>query len=203
MTAGKKHPKLTQILWTIACWATGIVILMMFVLGLMLVWSPKTGTDPGSFANRNPVGTIAIGLLLLAVATATLVVTMNRWARALPGLLAAATLNGLISLVQGHVINLPSKPISRVDALVATLLFLGSTVLSALAFKGRSLSFIDRLALLGVVSSLAWGVLRDSITFAAVSTFLCLLFAWVYSRVRNPPSHDPRSESETRVARLS
>ena len=185
MASKRRQFKLQQYLTTAAGWVVGFLTIALFLGGLTVICFPSR-VEPNSFVGHHR---LIMGWASLIVGTAVLILTMNRWVAALPGLLAAATLSGVISLVQGHVINLPLKPIPRVDALIAALLFLGSTILSALAFKGRSLTVIDKLALLAVVSSLALGVLRDSITLGAVSTFLCLLFALVYNRLRHRPEH--------------
>jgi hypothetical protein len=190
MISGRRQSKSQRFLVTAAGWAVGFLTIAFFIGGLTVICFPSR-VEPNSFVGHHR---LTMGWASLIVGTAALILTMSRWIGALPGLLAAATLSGLISLFQGHVINLPSKPISRVDALIATLLFLGSTVLSALTFKDRGLNVIDRVALLAVVSSLAWGLLTDSIRIAGVGTFICLLFTWAYSRIRRPPQ-DSVSES--------
>jgi hypothetical protein len=183
MASKRRQSKSQQYLTTAAGWAVGFLTIALFLGGLTVICFPSR-VEPNSLVGQHR---LIMGWAFLIVGTTALILTMNRWIGALPGLLAATTLSGLISLVQGHVINLPSKPISRVDALIVMLLFLGSTILSALAFKGRGLNIVDRLALLAVVSSLAGGLLRDSIMFAAASIFLSLLFAWVYNRLRYRP----------------
>jgi hypothetical protein len=177
-----------QPLQSIGRWAIGLVTIGLFLAGLIALRFPDR-VDPASFIGRHR---LSMGWLFLIVATAVLILTMNRWIQALPGLLAAATLNSLISLVQGHVINLPSRPISRKDALIAVLLLLGSTILSASAFKGRALHVVDRLVLLVFVSFFAWGILDESSSFAALTAaFLSLLFAWAYDFVRKSRVDDP------------
>jgi hypothetical protein len=192
MTARRTRSKVMHTLQTIGGWGIGFVTIFLFLAGLIALGFPGR-VEPSSFIGHHR---LLMGWLFLIVATPILILTMNRWIRALPGLLAAATLNALISFAQGHVINLPSKPISRKDALIAVLLFLGSTILSVSAFKGRVLNAVDRVVLLAFVSFVAWGILDESSTFTALSAaFLCLLFAWAHGRVRRSHVDDPGSTS--------
>jgi hypothetical protein len=154
-------------------WIIGIGTIVMITLGLALARLARlnVGASPGSFAFRHPMTTAAIGWLLLVAAILILIGTMtardgtpSRWVKALPGLLAVATLNAIGSFFSGHVTNLPSRPISHTDALAMTLLFLGSTIASAVAFRGRRLNFVDRAALVGLVVFSGWAFVEDSAT---------------------------------------
>jgi hypothetical protein len=146
----------------------------------------------------------ALGLVFLIISTSVMVVEMNRWVKVLPGILGFAVLNGLIMLFTGHLLNDSSIPISRLDALVITLFFLGSSQLSR-TFKDRKLNVIDRVALLAFAFSvpllIGFNSTReevkgrsaplDSIEFITMGIGLCcLLIAWVYERIQRRRSQD-------------
>jgi len=136
------------------------------------------------------------GWVLLAIDAIILVSTAHRWVKALPGLLGLATLNALVSVFSGHATNLPSVPIPRFEATVATLLLGMSTALSP-SFTSRKLSIVDRLAFLIYASCILWGAVDHRVTLPVqmgVATF-CLLVAWAYDRLQrrrgpNLPGHD-------------
>jgi hypothetical protein len=139
-----------------------------------------------------------LGWVFLIISTPVMIVEMNRWVKALPGILGLAVLNGVLMLSTGHALGSRFVPISRLDVLGITLFFAASAVLSQ-AFKGRELNLVDRIALLAFVSSIAsrmgftaripatGGVAsapsKDPLTFIALGIGLCcLLVAWAYDR---------------------
>jgi hypothetical protein len=186
-----------KIVWWAAGWVIGLAALGMLITGLLLIRS-RGGANPGSFVDTHRTWTILIGCLLLAVATMAGLGTMtkdgkpSRWVKALPGLLLLATVNGLIMLSNGHLLNTPSKPIPRVDALLMTLLFFGSAALLSSTIKGGNLNFVDRAALIAFLFSFAWSVLDNSAGGLAVG-FCCLVIAWIYDRIQRRRRYDHES----------
>jgi hypothetical protein len=160
-------------------WILGIAIAGLFFGGVEILFFPNT-LHPDSFARRHR---LIEGTLFLAIAIPTLIATMRRWVRALPGLLAAATLMAFSSMLSGHAPNLPAVPMSHKSGIAFTMLFAGSTVLSGLAFKNRDLKLADRILLMVFLFALSWGISDDSAAFASLSiAFSCLLLSWLYSR---------------------
>jgi hypothetical protein len=126
-----------------------------------------------------------VGWVFLGIAAVILFITAERWVKALPGILGLATFNALVSVFSGHAINLPSVPISRSEAVLATLLLAASTAVSP-TFASRKLSIFDRLAFLIYASCIFWGAVDHRVNLPVqmgVGTF-CLFFAWGYNRLR-------------------
>src|SRR5579864_9307138 len=104
----------------------------------------------------------ALGWAFLIIATPVMVVEADRWARKLPGILGLAVLNGLIMVSTGHQLGKPSVPVSRLDALVATVFFAACSALSG-TLRRRKLNWFDHIGLMGFVFSIAWLLGYDSI----------------------------------------
>ena len=152
----------------------GVGWLGLVLGGIMIAFAPASKYPP------------IIGWVLLALAAFILFTTAHRWVKASPGLLGLATLNALVSIFTRHATNLPSAPISRPDALIATLLLATSTALSV-SFTSRKLNMLDRLAFLIYASCIFWGAVDHRVTLPVqmgVATF-CLFFAWAYDRMRH------------------
>lgn len=131
------------------------------------------------------------GWVLLAIDAIILVSTAQRWVKALPGLLGLATLNALVSVVSGHATNLPSVPVPRSEAVVATLLLAASTALSP-SFASRKLSVLDRLAFLICACCIFWGAVDHRVTLPVqmgIATFF-LFSAWAYDRLQRRRGHN-------------
>ena len=166
----------------------GLTTFAILIMGVYLSQS-RGGANPSSFADRHPRETIVIGYMLVAVATAIVLGTMtakdskpSRWVKALPGLLALAAINSLITLSGGHLLNTPSNPISRVDALIMTILFVGSALLLS-TLRDRRLNLPDKVALTVFIFSFAWSVVDSSSVGLAVG-FCCLVIASAYDRAQ-------------------
>jgi len=125
-----------------------------------------------------------VGWVLLVLAAVVLVATMDWWVKAFPGLLILATLNGIITVYTGHLINNTSIPIPRSEAIIITLFFGASGFLCA-RFRTGVLNVIDRAALFTFMFCLFWQAAAPR--FAGVAggvAFCALLLAWTYGRVR-------------------
>ncbi len=145
----------------------------------------------------------ALGLLFLIISVPAMVVTMNRWAKVLAGLLALAVLNGVISISTGHLLANPNQPMSRQDALYITVFFAVAATLAS-TLKGRKLNLVDRIAVLGFVSSLALlmeyegthfgpGAPLGRTDFTLMGICLCcLLIDWRYGRLQRRCGHNLR-----------
>ena len=171
-------------------------LLAIATAGLLFV-GVEIVRSPGSHS-------LILGCVFLIIATTILIVAMNRWVKALPGILIYATLSGLIMIAYGHLINKPSIPISRLDAVIVTLLMAGSSALS-LTFKGRRLHVGDRIALLAFVFCMAWSASPKSSTmFTAMGIGVCcLLIGWAYDRIQRRRGHNHRPASTPGAVGLS
>ena len=129
----------------------------------------------------------AIGWALLAVAAALFVLTVPRWVKALPGLLACGVLNGLFATATGHLGTDPSRTIPRSSAAMLTLLLVGCALL-AVPLASRRLTAFDRVAVLGVFASFVLGLVgRDQSLTAGAVMFFCLACAWANGRFGPQP----------------
>ncbi len=165
----------------------------LFVGGIAYAFFP-TGHSP------------VLGWVFIAISTAVMIALMNRWVKVLPGLLGLAVLNGVISILSGHVLANPTEPIPRLQAFYLTLFFAASSVLSG-TFKARHLHLVDRAAVMVFVFSFAWLLasqstraggdaalnLRDVVTMGI--GLGCLLAAWLYDHFRHRRGHGSRSAS--------
>src|SRR5712692_9216431 len=130
---------------TAGAWLLGFGWLVLLGGGMALTFSPEAGKYP------RPVGWI-----LLVLAATVYVATMNRWIKALPGILGVATINAFITIIRGHMPNSPNVPISSFEAVAVTLI-LGVCTYLSISFSDRKLNLVDRVALLVFLSSILWG----------------------------------------------
>ncbi len=146
----------------------------------------------------------ALGLLFLIISASVMAVMMNRWVKYLPGILGFAALSGLIMFFTGHLLNDSSIPISRLDTLIITFFFLGSSQLSR-TFGDRKLNLVDRVALLAFAVSVPLLIgfntsreeargrtaLLDPVEVITMGAGLCcLLIAWFYDRIQRRRASD-------------
>lgn len=127
---------------------------------------------------------LIVGWLALALAVLIACVTMDRWVRALPALLAYGVLNGLTMIGTAHLVNDATKRIPRSTAVVMTLLAAGSTVF-ALGLASRKLTRVDRVGLFVVLISVLAGIANERLTLWSFGLMFCCLAAiWCIYRVR-------------------
>lgn len=175
-------------------WIFAIVTSALFAGGVKTVFFPGP-IRPGSLMDRySPIAE----WLFLIIPTAVMIVTMNRWVKALPGIFIYGVYRSLGMIAGSDSAN------ARLEALIIMLYSAASTALS-LTFGGRKLNLVDRAALLAFVFSFAWMVARDSTrsiptgrrtvpadftTYAAMGIgVLCLLIAWAYDRIQRRRTH--------------
>jgi hypothetical protein len=159
---------------TAGAWLLGFAWLFLVFAGMAIGFSPS----------KYPP---AVGWLMLAAAATILVLTVDGWVRAFPGIMAVATINSLLTISSGHATGNPSVLIPRTTAILATLLLAVGTALS-MTFR-RKVSVPDRSALLALAVSIGWGAVdvRHWLPALAVGT-CCLFLAWVYDRTRRSAS---------------
>jgi hypothetical protein len=108
--------------------------------------------------------------------------TMDYWVRVLPGILACATLNGIVAIASGHALNQPAVPVGRAAAVLATLA-LGLSAVLATGFQGRPLTKVDRIACLGILASFATIFSPSRMqALGLAGVVICATIAWVERR---------------------
>lgn len=125
------------------------------------------------------------GWMLLAVTGIVLLLTTHLWVRILPGLLAVGVVGGLFMVVTGHALNDSATPVSVLDSVLVISFAAAATILSS-TYTQRTLSWVDRLLLLGFVACfLLGGMGRGNLAlWGAGLTLLLMGWAWA-SRVTN------------------
>ena len=135
----------------------------------------------------------ALGWVLLALAAAIAVVTMDRWVKIFPGLLAYGILGSILSLVDGHAVNHPEVPVSRLDGVVMIVFFTIAAVLS-FTFTRRKLHVTDRVALFAFIVCFFWQAVAPNLMWVVLGVGFCfLLFAWLYDHFQYRRGHGSRS----------
>jgi len=171
-------------------WILGGAWLALVIWGITNAFGTEANFSEGHHPSR------VLGYVILAVAGAVFGATANRWKRAFPGIMLAATLGALRELEHGHALNNPSVLIPRWIALVQLVVIAGVTALS-FTFKKRPLNIVDRIALLAFAASIYVGgdeSIRQELPFALIVGGLCVLAAWAYDRVqrrRRPENSSP------------
>jgi hypothetical protein len=91
------------------------------------------------------------GWVFVAIGVSVAMISIKRWAQALPGIFGLATLNSLIILITGHALNQPGVPVPRGDGVLLTAVMVVATV-ATWEFAGPSLTVSDRAACVGILS---------------------------------------------------
>ena len=124
-----------------------------------------------------------IGWTLLTMATVIFLVTMDRWVKALPGILACGVVGGVLTIAAGHTVNHPEVMGSRLDGFAITMLIAISVVLSYRLAK-RRLRLLDRVAVFVFALSVFWQVMNSATTVPALTPGTAFLgYAEVFSRL--------------------
>jgi hypothetical protein len=164
-------------------WLLGIVWLGLVFAGMAIAFTPSPHSP-------------AVGWVLLALAAAIALVTVDRWAKIFPGLLAYGILGSVLSLVDGHAVNHPEVPVSRLEGVVMIAFFTIAAVLS-FTFTKRKLHVTDRVALFAFVVCFFWQAVAPNLMWVVLGVGFCfLLFAWLYDHFEHRRGHGSRSESD-------
>jgi hypothetical protein len=180
----------SQIIGGLRITASVLVVIFtgMGLIGGVAMLRIPGGPHPDSLVARHPL----IPWMCIAAATAILIVTIDRWARILPSILAYGAVGGLIMLATGRY---NSIYVPRLSALILTF-FMVLTGALTLSIGGRPLNLLDRIALLAFVFCIAFSVTPDisAMTKALAIGLSFLLLAWTVKRVRPPrgPSSSQR-----------
>jgi hypothetical protein len=159
-------------------WLLGIAWLSLVYGGIIEAFGPSQAFSEGH--HPFPI----LGYTLLITAAVIMIVTAEHWKRVFPGIMLAAIFNSLLELSRGHAINSPSVPVAPSAAAVHLLVSTGVAALT-LTFKNRTLTVLDRVALLAFVSSFFWGAIDKR--FASLKLIVgacCILVAWTVNRLR-------------------
>jgi hypothetical protein len=155
----------------VGAWLLGFAWLCLVFGGVIIGFFPSNYPRP-------------LGWLFLAVAAVVLVATADHWVKAFPGIMGVATFNSLITISSGHATGAPTVLISHATAILTTMVLVVGSALS-LTFRTRSLSVVDRVALLALPASIVWGVIEQHNALLVLSIGIgCLFFAWTSDRIR-------------------
>lgn len=146
---------------------------------------------PGSLVGRHPFTLWAI----LLISTTIVVLTVDRWAKILPGMLAYGSIGGVIMVASGRSNRVP---ISRWQALSITLLMISSAAVSK-TFVDRRLKLFDRTILISFVFCIAFSVSTNLVTvlIALGTGLVLLLFGWSVNILRRRRHDSPRTIAQT------
>lgn len=132
----------------------------------------------------------ALGWVLLALAGAIAFMTVDRWAKIFPGLLAYGLLGSVLSLVDGHAVNHPEVSVSRLDGVAMIVFFTVAAVLS-FTFTKRKLRVADRVALFAFLVCFFWQAVAPSLRWVVLGVGFCfLVFAWLYDHFQQLRGHE-------------
>ncbi|MGI9071125.1 MAG: hypothetical protein ACR2JB_07360, partial [Bryobacteraceae bacterium] len=122
-----------------------LLILFVLFLVLIVIISGGLATLLGHTARPRPLGWVFFiaGSVIAAV-------TVDHWARVLPGIFGVATLNGIIILIGEHALNQPSIPVPRVIGALLTIVMAGASVITANS-SDLELTNAERGAYLGIL----------------------------------------------------
>jgi hypothetical protein len=120
----------------------------------------------------DPTRPRAVGAVAMIAASTVAIATARFWKRVLPAIFLCGALNGLIILVEGHGLNSPGIPLSRlVGALLTAAMILG-VVLTAAANR-RPFTALERLSFSGIFLCFALLFSAFDLQAAAMAGALC------------------------------
>lgn len=146
-----------------------------FVVFGLLLWS--AGVVFGRL--EGPKGPAWMALLVAVGVTAY---TVDRWRKALPGLLLLGAFNALVMASSGHMINNPKIAVPREVSISAALLLVTSSILSA-HFYDKPLRLVDRAALLSFVGFTLFGMLSDFVVTSLLLGALVLFVGYANNKI--------------------
>ena len=118
----------------------------------------------------DPTRPRAVGAVAMIGAAAVAIATARLWKRVLPAIFLCGALNGVIILVEGHALNSPGIPVSRlIGALLTAAMILGA-VLTA---NRRPFTALERLSFSGIFLCFALLFSAFELQAAAMAGALC------------------------------
>ena len=185
MAKPSKISELTNGLRLAASVIVGFVVGSMFFGGIVAMLFP---TSPNRSSSLGPYSVLA--LLFLLISVPVMFLTMERWLKVMAAILGLGVLNGGLTVITGHVLANPAKPVSRMDALALTLFFVLAAILAGM-LKDQELTFLCRSSIMIFLFTLACWLgyrskrpLSNPLTWTdfglMASGLIVLLFARVY-----------------------
>ena len=151
---------------------TGIVFLIFGWLCLALggagiVFSPESQYAPAW-----------LGWCMVGVSLGIAAVTVDRWAKVLPGLVCYGAIGAGLGAMSGRISGLVPIPIGRGEALMMALSLLGCALVAA-SIASRRLTRTDRVAMMGVIIAFVAGIGDRNLALVSSGLmFLCMAIAW-------------------------
>lgn len=124
----------------------------------------------------DPTRPRAVGAVAMIAAVTVAIATAQLWKRVLPAIFLCGALNGLIILVEGHALNTPDIPVSRVIGVLLTLSMILGAVLTAAANR-RPFTRVERLSFSGIF--LCFALLFSAFGFQTAAMAGALCFACI------------------------
>lgn len=166
----------------------GVATLGMFWGGISAIIHPEQVRPESFLLHRLIIGThsFSAAWIYLAVSTAILILTMDRWVKIVFGLFVYSTLGPLIMLSGKY----NGIPVPRSEALFLTF-FTISTAVVSWTFRERELHVIDRVAWMAFLFCFGIGASPEpSTVFPALSIgFACLVVAWAVNLIQGRGGH--------------
>lgn len=159
----------------------GLVMFAILVAFLLFVGAGIAFTPAEKLTFSNTRLAKFVGWAGLSLGIAVLVLQVQQLARILPGILAYAAVGALIVTFTGHLVNRPSMQVSRIEALVATVLLSACCAIS-LHFRGRRLRLFDRIGLISFVLCLLWAFVTKSTLLPLITGLFTLAIPFFMNR---------------------
>jgi hypothetical protein len=136
---------------------SGLKLAVMILAGFACCFVALAGvsiiTSPARYPSAVGWGAIAVTLLFA-------IISVKKWVAALPSVFGLATLNSVLMLASGHLVNDPSKRVAPLTAAAMAVLLLASALLST-TMTNRSLTAFDRAALAFMLTGFLFGISAD------------------------------------------
>ena len=120
----------------------------------------------------DPTRPRALGAVAMIAAGAVAIATARFWKKVLPAIFLCGALKGVIMLVEGHALNSPGIPVSRLAGVLLTLAMILGAVLTAAANR-RPFTPVERLSFSGVFFCFALLFSAFELQVAAMAGALC------------------------------
>jgi hypothetical protein len=158
----------------------------MCLLVLLWLFLALGGLSVASSPSRYPP---VLGWAFVAIAVVSATLSIEKWVRALPGLLGIGALNSLLVAVDGHLVGDPSKTVPRLTAVVMLVLFSASAAI-AVGLTERKLTVLDKAALSAVVVLFFVTITSLRLSVVGLCLILCCLASAAF-RARHSPNARP------------